>query len=138
MYMPSKATAPDAASGSQAAFSQWRGHQLRIKEVTFLVFLLLAAPMLIRNKARVRLCGLWQNSCNVGVAEGRLEYSRPGPMTLPALDLLHIDRSINGTVYQLICGKDAQTALIKGPALGCTKRCQCLETYLSGVVQRDF
>ena len=107
MYTPSMGSTPDAANGNKrSALFLWREQQLRIKEVTFLVVLLLAGPAVFQSKARVGLCGLWQDSCNVEVAEG-LEDPQPCPVTLPALDFLHLDRSTNGTAYQLICGEDA-------------------------------
>ena len=105
MYTPSMATR--APCGNNAAFFRWRGQQLRIKEVTFLAFLIFVAPTGFQSKARVGLCSLWQNSCNLEVAEGSEDDALPCPIILPALDLLHLDRSVNGTAYRLICGKDA-------------------------------
>ena len=105
-YTPSMATVSDAACGNNAAFSRWRGQQLRIKEVTYVAFLLFVAPTVFQSRARVGLCSLWQDTCKKEVAEG-FGDPRPYSMTLPTLNFLHLDGSTNGTAYQSICGKDA-------------------------------
>ena len=105
---------PDAASRNQAGFLQWRRQNLRVKEVTFTVFLLLVVPPVFQTKSRHELCGLWQNHCSVDVAQA-LEDARLDPIPLPALDLLQLDASANGTMYNLICGKECKEPCLRLP-----------------------